>query len=270
MAFISDRTGVPQVWVQDLRLDGTVRRADHDHALRRSGGVGQLVGRRRLAGLRGGHRRRGPHPGVGGAPDRQRRPPDRRVGRRARRTRSVDPQRSPGHGDHPRPAARPSHPAAIWPIRRPANCTRWPRAICSSVLDMSVDEHLVILRDGQRGKQFCVVVDRVADEDHPLLPFPATGSTEKAHHPAGSAGRRQTADRVRVDRRGPAPPATGRGPAGSEGLARHLRGAGGPGRRRAGRPRRRRRGPVAAAGLERRRVAANWSCSTPSPVSAGP
>jgi dipeptidyl aminopeptidase/acylaminoacyl peptidase len=48
------------------------------------------------------------------------------------------------------------------------------------VLDMSVDEHLVILRDGQRSKQFCVVVDRIADADHPLLPYPATGDTERA------------------------------------------------------------------------------------------
>jgi dipeptidyl aminopeptidase/acylaminoacyl peptidase len=48
------------------------------------------------------------------------------------------------------------------------------------VLDMSVDEDLVILRDGQRSKQFCVVVDRVADDDHPLLPYPAIGDTERA------------------------------------------------------------------------------------------
>ncbi len=48
------------------------------------------------------------------------------------------------------------------------------------VLDMSVDEDLVILRDGQRSKQFCVVVDRVADDDYPLLPYPAAGDTERA------------------------------------------------------------------------------------------
>ncbi len=48
------------------------------------------------------------------------------------------------------------------------------------VLDMSVDEDLVILRDGQRSKQFCVVVDRDADADHPLLPYPAIGDTERA------------------------------------------------------------------------------------------
>jgi dipeptidyl aminopeptidase/acylaminoacyl peptidase len=49
-----------------------------------------------------------------------------------------------------------------------------------SVLDLSVDQEYVIIRDGQRGKQFCVVVDRLADEDYPLLPYPAAGSTERA------------------------------------------------------------------------------------------
>jgi dipeptidyl aminopeptidase/acylaminoacyl peptidase len=48
------------------------------------------------------------------------------------------------------------------------------------VLDMTVDEQLVILRDGQRSKQFCVVVDRVANSDHPLLPYPAIGDTSRA------------------------------------------------------------------------------------------
>jgi dipeptidyl aminopeptidase/acylaminoacyl peptidase len=48
------------------------------------------------------------------------------------------------------------------------------------VLDLSVEERLVLLEDGQRGHQFVVVVDRVADRDHPLLPYPATGSTEVA------------------------------------------------------------------------------------------
>ena len=41
----------------------------------------------------------------------------------------------------------------------------------------------MILRDGQRGRQFCVVVDRLTDANFPLLPYPATGSTERAHHP---------------------------------------------------------------------------------------
>ena len=49
-----------------------------------------------------------------------------------------------------------------------------------SVLDLSVDQEYVIIRDGQRGRQFCVVVDRGADQDYPLLPHPAIGSTERA------------------------------------------------------------------------------------------
>jgi dipeptidyl aminopeptidase/acylaminoacyl peptidase len=49
-----------------------------------------------------------------------------------------------------------------------------------SVLDLSVDQEYVIIRDGQRGRQFCVVLDRGADQDYPLLPHPATGSTERA------------------------------------------------------------------------------------------
>ncbi len=61
-----------------------------------------------------------------------------------------------------------------------------------SVLDLSVAEQYVILKDGPRGKQFCVVVDRQADQDHPLLPYPATGSTDRAIiRPAPTDSRRQ-------------------------------------------------------------------------------
>jgi dipeptidyl aminopeptidase/acylaminoacyl peptidase len=49
-----------------------------------------------------------------------------------------------------------------------------------SVLDLSVDESYVIVKDGPRGRQFCVVVDRLVDQDLPLLPYPALGSTERA------------------------------------------------------------------------------------------
>ena len=49
-----------------------------------------------------------------------------------------------------------------------------------SVLDLSVDETHVIVKDGPRGRQFCVVVDRLTDDDHPLLPYPGLGSTERA------------------------------------------------------------------------------------------
>ena len=49
-----------------------------------------------------------------------------------------------------------------------------------SVLDLSVDESFVIIKDGPRGEQFCVVVDRTTDTDHHLLPYPAAGSTDRA------------------------------------------------------------------------------------------
>jgi dipeptidyl aminopeptidase/acylaminoacyl peptidase len=49
-----------------------------------------------------------------------------------------------------------------------------------TVLDLSVEERLVVLRDGRRGHQFCVVVDRLADQEHTLLPTTAVGATEVA------------------------------------------------------------------------------------------
>ncbi|KQO65334.1 peptidase S9 [Curtobacterium sp. Leaf261] len=48
------------------------------------------------------------------------------------------------------------------------------------ILDVSVEERLVVLRDGQRGHEFVVVVDRLTDEDHPLLEVPRGGSAEIA------------------------------------------------------------------------------------------
>lgn len=48
------------------------------------------------------------------------------------------------------------------------------------VLDLSLEERLVVLLDGRRGEQFGVVVDRLQDESHPLLPGEGTGSTDVA------------------------------------------------------------------------------------------
>ncbi|HEX8509772.1 MAG TPA: S9 family peptidase [Propionibacteriaceae bacterium] len=48
------------------------------------------------------------------------------------------------------------------------------------VLDVSADERLVLLRGGRRGAHYCVTLDRHVDQDHPLLPYPHTGSTETA------------------------------------------------------------------------------------------
>jgi dipeptidyl aminopeptidase/acylaminoacyl peptidase len=49
-----------------------------------------------------------------------------------------------------------------------------------NVMDLSIEERLVILRDGRRGEEFCVVLDRVGDRDHPLMPHSGTGATDVA------------------------------------------------------------------------------------------
>lgn len=46
------------------------------------------------------------------------------------------------------------------------------------VLDVSADERFLLLRDGTRGAHYCVTLDRRLDADHPLLPYPGTGSTD--------------------------------------------------------------------------------------------
>jgi dipeptidyl aminopeptidase/acylaminoacyl peptidase len=48
------------------------------------------------------------------------------------------------------------------------------------VLDLSAQERMLVMRDGRRGREFCVVVDRETDADHPVMPHPATGATEVA------------------------------------------------------------------------------------------
>ncbi|GAA2753822.1 S9 family peptidase [Amnibacterium kyonggiense] len=47
------------------------------------------------------------------------------------------------------------------------------------VLDVSLEERFLILLDGERGRQFCSVVDRLEDQHFPLLPS-GTGSTDTA------------------------------------------------------------------------------------------
>jgi dipeptidyl aminopeptidase/acylaminoacyl peptidase len=52
------------------------------------------------------------------------------------------------------------------------------RGALVNVLSLSADERYALLRDGTRGAHFCVTLDRELDRDHPLLPYPETGSTE--------------------------------------------------------------------------------------------
>ncbi|WP_375491550.1 S9 family peptidase [uncultured Jatrophihabitans sp.] len=47
-----------------------------------------------------------------------------------------------------------------------------------NILDLTADGRFALVRDGTRGAQFCRLVDREADADHPVLPYPQTGSTD--------------------------------------------------------------------------------------------
>ncbi len=57
------------------------------------------------------------------------------------------------------------------------------------VLDLSADERFALLRDGRRGARFCVTLDRGEDIDHPLLTYPQTGSTDAGMLRSAPAGR---------------------------------------------------------------------------------
>ncbi len=178
IAFVSDRSGTPEIWVQELRRDGPPPPAGRVWlspdpvvavswsadgawlacAVAAGGGVRTQVwvvrpdghDPRRLAGSDGAHAELGPWTRSG-----------HRVVVSVAGEQAGEPGRTyliePGSGQREALAA----------------------GELVSVLDVSVEEDLVILRDGQRGQQFCVVLDRIADADHPLLPYPAAGSTER-------------------------------------------------------------------------------------------
>lgn len=174
VAYISDRNGAPQLWVQDLRADAEARcitlssdpvLAVHWSpdgqwlacSLATDGGVRSQVwvvrtdgtGARRVAGGRDQHATLGPWARIGHqlvvglAP------------RTARElTRAVLVQPATGQ---------------IEPLAEGELVT---------VLDLSAEERFVLLRDGTRGAQFCVMVDRLRDEHHAVLPFADIGSTD--------------------------------------------------------------------------------------------
>ncbi|WP_106209012.1 S9 family peptidase [Kineococcus rhizosphaerae] len=189
VAFLSDRSGTPQVWVQEVVLDGPAPPARRIHlsddpvvsvswaadsrwlacAVAAGGGVRTEVwvvrpdgtGARRIAGeahehaelgpwTRSGHRVVVTFPPTGG-----------------RRSRAF-------LGD---PATGRLDPLAEGDLIH--------------VLDVSQEERFLVLVDGERGQQFAVVVDRLIDEHQPLLPHGATGSTDVAllrPAPAGDTG----------------------------------------------------------------------------------
>jgi dipeptidyl aminopeptidase/acylaminoacyl peptidase len=178
IAFISDRSGVPEVWVQDVPHEGEPPPATRiplstDPVLEVSwsadgrwlacvvatdGGVRTEVwvvrpdgtDARRIAGGGDEHAELGPWA---------------RSGHRV-----VVTSPSPGPG-------RPSRSFLADP--RTGMLDPLATGGLLHVLDLSLEERFVVVVDGERGRQFVVVVDRLEDTHVPLLPA-GTGSTETA------------------------------------------------------------------------------------------
>ncbi|WP_375503929.1 S9 family peptidase [uncultured Jatrophihabitans sp.] len=182
VAFVSDRTGIPQLWVQDVPQPG-----------------GELP-QARLIPL-------GTDPvlSVGWSPDDQWISCSVATGGGVRaevwvtRPDGTDARRVAGgphrvHGGHVvlGPWAREGHGLVVTLAHDdptipheciridPATGERTPIAHGGliSMLDLSADGRFALLRDGTRGQQFCRLVDRNVDEDYPLLPWAETGSTD--------------------------------------------------------------------------------------------
>lgn len=174
VAFISDRSGIPQVWVHEVVTSGEIpvaRRvvfcddpvisvtwsADGAWlacAVATDGGVRSQVwvvrpdgtDARRIAGDRDHHAELGPWT---------------RSGHRVVVTIPSGEVGEPTRTFLVEPVTGHAEPLAVGELIH--------------VLDLSVGEALVVIRDGRRGHEFCVVVDRLSDEDHPLLPHDETG-----------------------------------------------------------------------------------------------
>lgn len=174
VAFLSDRGGHPQAWVQPLGdprgarlvelgpdpVAGVRWSSDGQWlacAVAPCGGVMTHVwavrpdgsGARRLAGEAGEHVAMGPwtHHGAHLAVAEQ--------------------AESPGAGD-------------AWELVDPATATRRPLISGQRVvvLDLSSTERFALLRRGPRGARSALVLDRALDRTQPLLPFSRSGSTE--------------------------------------------------------------------------------------------
>jgi dipeptidyl aminopeptidase/acylaminoacyl peptidase len=179
VAFISDRSGTPQLWIQDIVLDGVQPPARHlalspdpvvsvrwaaDSGwlaceVATDGGVRTAVwvvrpdgsDARRIAGDAGQHAELGPWT---------------RSGHRFVVT-------FPGSA-----AGQPTRSYLADPATGRLDDLASGELI--HVLDVSLEERFIVIRDGERGQQFVVVVDRLTDEDFSALPHGATGSTDVA------------------------------------------------------------------------------------------
>jgi dipeptidyl aminopeptidase/acylaminoacyl peptidase len=177
VAFISDRSGVPQLWVQDVVLDGSPPPARHIEltddpvlavrwaadsgwltcAVATDGGVRTQVwvvrpdgsDARRIAGDAHTHVELGPWT------------------RSGHRFVVTFPGLSTGH---------PTRSYLADPLTGRLDPLAEGHLI--HVLDISLEERFLVLKDGERGQQYVSVIDRLMDEDFSALSHGATGSTE--------------------------------------------------------------------------------------------
>ncbi len=179
VAFISDRSGVPQLWVQDVVTDGPTPTARHiplsaDPVI----SVSWAADSRWLA----------CSVATGGGVRTQVwvvRPDGTdalRVAGDAHEHAELGPWTRSGHRVVVTfPSTVPGRPNRSF-FADPATGRLDPLAAGDLIhlLDVSLEERFLVLRDGERGQQFCVVVDRLMDECFTLLPHGATGSTDVA------------------------------------------------------------------------------------------
>ncbi|MFW3172031.1 S9 family peptidase [Geodermatophilus sp. CPCC 206100] len=179
VAFISDRSGTPQVWIQDVVLDGpppparSIRLSDDPVVSVRwaadsrwlacevatDGGVRTAVW---VVRPDGSDARR-----IAGGPDEHA---------------ELGPWTRSGHRFVVTiPGATLGAPTLAY-LADPATGRLDPLAEGDliHVLDISLEERFIVVRDGERGQQYVSVVDRLTDEDFSALPQGATGSTDVA------------------------------------------------------------------------------------------
>ncbi len=182
VAFVSDRTGTPQLWVQDVPGPGAERPEPQliplgsdpvlsvgwspddqwiSCSVATGGGVRTEVWVTRPDGTDTRRVAGGPHPVHGGHA-------------------VLGPWAREGHGlvvtlAHDDPTV-PHECIRIDPST--GERTLIAQGGLIAMLDLSADGRFALLRDGTRGQQFCRLVDRSRDEDYPLLPWAETGSTD--------------------------------------------------------------------------------------------
>ncbi|MGY1636632.1 S9 family peptidase [Geodermatophilus sp. SYSU D00742] len=179
VAFISDRSGTPQVWIQDVVLDGTTPPARRIHlsddpvvSVRWAADSGWLTCEVATDG------------GVRTAvwvvrPDGS---DARRIAGDSETHAELGPWTRSGHRFVVTlPGATAGQPNRAY-LADPATGRLDPLAEGDliHVLDVSLEERFIVIRDGQRGQQYVVVVDRLTDQDLSVLPQGATGSTDVA------------------------------------------------------------------------------------------